>query len=88
MSLYVKYAGDETAKRAYANFEKYVEPFISEANINNFIADLKGLKDLTFEKMHKMFKAFMDEVEVTSACGKGTKVFLRKKIGEGDTACR
>ena len=33
-------------------------------------------------------EAFMDEVEVTSVCGKGTKVFLRKKIGEGETACR
>lgn len=33
-------------------------------------------------------EAFMDEVEVTSACGKGTKVLMRKKIGEGETACR
>lgn len=84
MGLYVKYAGDETAKRAYANFEKYVEPFISEANINSFIADLKGLKDLTFEKMHKMFKSSMEEVvsgEIVNKAVEAINGFLESEVG-------
>ncbi len=84
MGLYVKYVGDETAKRAYANFEKYVEPFISETNINSFIADLKGLKDLTFEKMDKMFKSFIKQVvsgEIVNKAVEALNDFLASEAG-------
>lgn len=81
VDLYVNFKGDATAKRLYANFVKYVEPFLTEENINKFIAEVK---DLNIEKVKEMFNSFIGDIvsgEITNKIVDAMDKFITSEAG-------